>query len=342
MLTSPFYRENWSSQITELQITLAQDAIARNDPVTLQNVLGDGSDAGEIPLKSGHLHDTPPLYLAARVGTREIMETLLKYGTWMGCNFERLAMKIAIQCRNHAVLDVWLDPQWLSHNPLICPGPTFRAAFIECARVGDLEMVERLSGRCGGYSTDPAEIHFEAFLEAIRSGQVAVAEWILRLGWFEVENSTVRFSIPKSALFIALQDCHPPARVPMVRMLLSYRADPNELCPSVKGTPLQAAIELNNPELINLLLDHGADPSASTPGNMRLRAPLLYATRKGDVKLVRQFFEHGANPLIVFRGKTLLDEAKAGRILKEVTEILVEFEWAERFDKWMKSGKISE
>ncbi|KAL2836761.1 ankyrin repeat-containing domain protein [Aspergillus pseudoustus] len=345
MAISPFYRANWATQIVQLQIALARDAITRNDSVTLQNVLEDGEDAGGVHLLWSHLFGTSPLCIAARIGTREIMETLLQYGTWHGGGPERAAMKIAIHCGNRAVLDAWLDPERLSRRSDSCPWQTFRTAFIEFARVGDMEMVEYLSGRCGWYWTDPSGTHFDVFMEAIRSGQLAVAEWILKLGWFEIEYATARFTNPKTALFVALHDCEPGVRVPMVRMLLSHGADPNELCPSVKGTPLQAAIRLNDPQLVHLLLDHGADASARTPGSIqrlrtRLRAPLLYAARRGDVQLVRKLFKHGANPLVVFRGRTLMDEAKAGRV-EEVREMLFEFGWAEKFDEWATRRKVA-
>ncbi|KAL3455316.1 ankyrin repeat-containing domain protein [Aspergillus heterothallicus] len=343
--SSPFYNKNWTSQIVHLQIALAQAAVARNDPIALQNVLEDGEDAAEVHLQWSHLFRSSPLGMAARSGTRQIMETLLQYGTWRGSGTERAAMRMAIRLRNRAVLDAWLAPERLVRGSATCPPATFRAAFVAFAGLGEMEMVEYLSGRAGRYWTDSSEMHYEVFVAAIKSGQVAVAEWIFDVGWFEMQHVTERFASPKSALYVALHDCDKPdARLPMVRMLLARGADPNHLCPSVAGTPLQAAIRLDQPELIDLLLENGADASARTPGNIRrrrnrLRAPLLYAARRGDVKFVRQLLRYGASPLVVFRGRTLIDEAKAGRNVEEVKGMLVEFGWAEKFDDWVRRRK---
>ncbi|KAL3485582.1 ankyrin repeat-containing domain protein [Aspergillus germanicus] len=343
MRNSPFYRQNQNLQIFQLQVALARDAISRNDPVALQNLLEDGEDAGKIHIIWiwSHLFDGSPLCLAAQKGTREIMETLLLHGTWTGSGCERGAIKKAIRAGNRAVLDVWLDDSRLSRGSETVPSTTFFTAFLEFVRVGDFEMVEYLSPRYKRYGSDFAELHFMAFIEAIKASNVVIVEWLHDHGEFDI-NETVGHH--ETALFAALRHCEPAVKVAMVKMLLARGAKPNGQHPRIQGTPLQVAIRQDATELIDLLLDHGADPIARTSRGIRrhrtrLRYPLLYAARKGNLWLVRRLLECGANPLVVFWRRTLTDEAKAGRVAVEVREMLVEFGWAERYDKWVQGRK---
>ncbi|KAL2788315.1 ankyrin repeat-containing domain protein [Aspergillus keveii] len=341
MRTSPFYRQNQNLQSVQLQIALARDAISRNDPVALQNLLEDGEDAGKIHIIWSHLFDGSPLCLAAQKGTREIMETLLLHGTWTGGGCERGAIKKAIRAGNRAVLDVWLDDSRLSRRSETVPSTTFFTAFLEFVRVGDFEMVEYLSPRYKRYGSDFAEMHFIAFIEAINVSNVVIVEWLHDHGEFDI-NETDGYH--ETALFAALLHCEPAVKIAMVKMLLDRGTNPNGQHPRIQGTPLQVAIRQDATELIDLLLDHGADPIARTSRGIRrhrtrLRYPLLYAARKGNLWLVRRLLECGASPLVVFWRRTLTDEAKAGRVAEEVREMLVEFVWAERYDKWVQGRK---
>jgi hypothetical protein len=341
MRTSPFYRQNRNLQIVQLQVALARDAISRNDPVALQNLLEDGEDAGRIHTLWSHLFDGSPICLVAQKGTREIMETLLLHGIWTGGGCERGAMKKAIRTGNRAVLDVWLDDSRLSRRSETVPSRTFFTAFLEFVRVGDFEMVEYLSPRYKRYGSGFAEMHSTAFIEAIKASNVVIAKWLHDHGEFDINETVERH---ETALFAALLHCGLAVKIPMVKMLLARGANPNGQHPRIQGTPLQVAIRQDATELIDLLLDHGADPNARTSRSIRrhrtrLRYPLLYAARKGNLWLARRLFECGANPLVVFWRRTLTDEAKAGRVSAEVSEMLVEFGWAERYDKWVQERR---
>jgi hypothetical protein len=341
MRTSPFYRQNRNLQVVQLQIALARDAISRNDPVALQNLLEDGEDAGEIHILWSHLFSGSPLCLAAQRGTAEIMETLLLHGTWTGSGCERGAIKKAIRAKNRAVLDVWLDDSRLSRRSETVPSTTFCTALLEFVRAGDLEMVEYLSPRFKRYGPYFEELHFKALIEAIKLGSVVIAQWLHEHGEFDIDETAWYH---ETALFAALRDCEINVKVPMVKMLLTRGANPDGQHPSIPGTPLQIAIQRNETKLIDLLLDHGANPNTRTSRGIRrhrtrLRHPLLYAARKGNIWLVRRLFECGANPLVLSWRKSLTDEAKAGRVSREVREMLVEFEWAGRYDEWVQERR---
>ncbi|KAJ0417153.1 ankyrin repeat-containing domain protein [Aspergillus carlsbadensis] len=341
MSTSQFYRQHQNLQIVQLQIALARDAISRNDPVALQNLLEDGEDAGEIHILWSHLFSGSPLCLAAQRGTREVMEPLLLYGTWTGSGCERGAIKKAIRAGNRAVLDVWLDDSRLSRRSETVPSTTFFTACLEFVRTGDLEMVEYLSPRYKRYGSDFPGMHFIMFIEAIKVGNVVITEWLHEHGEFDIDE-TVGYR--ETALFAALRDCEPALKVSMVKMLLAHGANPDGQHPSMPGTPLQVAIQQDDSELIELLLNYGANPNARTSRGIRrhrtrLRYPLLYAARKGNMWLVRRLFEYGASPLVVSWGRTLTDEAKAGRAFVEIREMLVEFGWADKYAEWVQERK---
>ncbi|KAL4907647.1 hypothetical protein BDW74DRAFT_111478 [Aspergillus multicolor] len=189
-------------------------------------------------------------------------------------------------------------------------------------RLGDLGMIEYLL--------------FEAFVEAIKHSQATVAEWLCDAAKFDVDQEMVKY--PKRALFTALQDCSTSHRYRTIEMILLKRADPNRTYAAVTGTPLQAALQMKEPDrqhIVDLLLSSGADPNARTRKDVRrMRAPLLYAARRGEVDLLRNLFKHRADPRVICRCLTIVDEAKRGKIREEVAEMLVEFGWEERFRDW--------
>lgn len=92
-----------------------------------------------------------------------------------------------------------------------------------------------------------------------------------------------------------------------VQSYLDDGADPNIL--NVFGTPLHAAVALDNTLVIEILLDSGAliDRQECRDG----LTPLMYAARAGRVKSSKILLEHGANTLIKSKdGMMAIDLAK--------------------------------
>ncbi|KAL4919089.1 ankyrin repeat-containing domain protein [Aspergillus aurantiobrunneus] len=337
--SSPFYSQSSTYQAKQLQVALMIGAIRRGDVVDVQILLENN---GALHIIWSNFFGTSPLLLVAQIGTGSIMETLLLYGDWTSAwtpdwlspgAFK--ALKIAIRNGNRHLIDAWLDDSRIHQKSETFPWAAFRVAFIQLVRVGDIEMVEYLNERCGRYGNDPESMRFEAFMEAIKNSYVDIADLLCDHGNFDINQESVEYL--KGPLFTALYDCDPAVRDEMVKMLLERGADPNRTYSTVSGTALQAALQQRRRRIVGLLLDHGADPNARMESNMRRkRPPLLHAARKADVAIVRQLFIHGADPRVVCRRLTIIDEARRGNILNNVLEMLVEFGWEVIFNEWLR------
>ncbi|KIG12502.1 Ankyrin [Enhygromyxa salina] len=71
----------------------------------------------------------------------------------------------------------------------------------------------------------------------------------------------------------------------MVNVLLAAKADPNKCCKDQKLTPLHSA---TTAEVVDLLLDHGADPNAE---DHRGDNAVSVAIFRGDFEVVHHLFE---------------------------------------------------
>lgn len=67
-----------------------------------------------------------------------------------------------------------------------------------------------------------------------------------------------------------------------------------EIKNSNKETPLQTAVDNNNPEFVKELLKHGANPNHKMNDNLK-RTVLHKACSNGDISMVKVLLEHGAN-----------------------------------------------
>ncbi|KAL4882371.1 ankyrin repeat-containing domain protein [Aspergillus karnatakaensis] len=345
--SSSFYAQN---TLQKQQITLLRlfSAIWRDDPNELKNVLQ--GECGSLFITPSFLFGTTPLHLIAFRGTKEIMEAMLLYADWNSLrtigwqdSVPGTALKLAIRSQNRAVLDVWL--QRIHQGSKSLSASTFARAFIEFVRVGDIRMVQYLNKKRTRYTEPPVSefLHFHALMEAVMHGHVDIAAWLHIDSGTDVDLNQVATWDRKGPLFAALQDCPPNTRLEMIKMLLGGGVDPNHTSTVVRGTPLQAALQQrqDRDKIVQLFLEHGADPNARVARNVnKMRSPLLYAARQGDVELLRRLFELGADPRVVCRRLTIVDEAKRGNILKDVKEMLVEFGWKERFSVWLGGRRI--
>lgn len=84
--------------------------------------------------------------------------------------------------------------------------------------------------------------------------------------------------------------------LPMVRLLLANGSDPNHVFPSLGERPLQRALELGDPDCVNVFLYYGADPSVySTRGKPALQAATDGASQTGNMALVNLILSLGAD-----------------------------------------------
>lgn len=95
----------------------------------------------------------------------------------------------------------------------------------------------------------------------------------------------------------------------IARLLLVHGANPNK--PSANKmvvTPLHSAAATQNLELVQLLLDRGADPNAQQPSGV---APLHSAAHTGQLEICKRLLRAGANPALrTHAGETALDFAQ--------------------------------
>ena len=110
-----------------------------------------------------------------------------------------------------------------------------------------------------------------------------------------------------------------------VESLLSYGFSPDL---PVRGafTPLYFAIQMNRPDVIEILLEHHANPNASVTGNGRLNGetPLHYAIESGNLRIAAMLIQAGADVNIrTTKGQTPLHLA-AEHVRLEAIRFLVE------------------
>ncbi len=108
--------------------------------------------------------------------------------------------------------------------------------------------------------------------------------------------------------------------VELVQTLLERGADPN-VTNSYGSTPLAEAVNVANPDLVGALLTAGADVSATNGDG---QTALMLAARSGSVAIAERLLEHGAdvNATESWRGQTALMWAVDSRS-PELTKLLI-------------------
>lgn len=108
-----------------------------------------------------------------------------------------------------------------------------------------------------------------------------------------------------------------PERETGVRWLLEHGANPNVVCRDIKETALHAAVRRDySVEIVELLLQHGADPAQPRADG---RTPLALAVRGGHEALAAVLRAHGAtddlSPVDRFLGACLRADAATARAM---------------------------
>lgn len=247
-------------------------------------------EAGANPNSALKMGETP-LLTAARSGDPRSVELLLQHGAEVNATEDergQTALMWAVAQQHADVVQVLID----------------RGADIQLRT----EVWYQLENTAG--NTNPsgnfkmAHGGSTALLFAARSGDIETASVLIKAG-ADVQDSAASGA---SALVIAAHSGHGPLAI----FLLEQGADPNAA--EAGYTALHAAVLRGEVELVEALLDHGANLSASvehgTAGrrfsaDFSIRAQLIgmnalwLAAKYGEVEILRSLIQRGADPLFV-------------------------------------------
>lgn len=165
--------------------------------------------------------------------------------------------------------------------------------FWDAARIGDVAAVRVLLAQ--GVHPDVRDMRevpwdVTALMHAAENGHLPVVEMLLEAG---ADVNAKDKGIPSvepggyTSLLRAVRNGH----VRIARVLLKAGAKANDRGPGFY--PMSAAAARGSPELINLLLRHGADLNSSDEDE---RTPLIEAVDEGQLEATKALLKGGANP----------------------------------------------
>ena len=287
-------------------------------------------DAGADP-NAALLSGETPLMTAARVGAADVVSRLLAAGADVGATGGRgqTALMWAVSQRHPAVVeallvhgaavdarsDVWTEmvkttpepwnPEYVTEIPQGGYTPLLFAA-----RVGDLASAKLLVA-AGADVNDQPPYGTSATVVAAHSGHRAVAAFLLAQG-ADPNAADAGYTALHAAIL------HKDAA--LVRALLDHGADPEArvqastpirrdavdfyLHPSYVGaTPFWLAARFNAPDIMRLLLDHGADPlfvhyPTYWPGSLSIRDERVQVQEGATSALMAAAGLGGRDPLV--------------------------------------------
>lgn len=155
-----------------------------------------------------------------------------------------------------------------------------------------LEMA-RLILKHGGDPNSSSTTGDSALSGAVSRRNVPLAKLLLEAG----AKATAKDYTGQPIIINAVKDVKisDEEKTQMVRLLLEHGASPKVKDLSWDTSVLHHAMDRANPEVIDLLLLHGADASGKRKGE-----PLIVnAIQAGRMDLVQSFLRHGANPNVV-------------------------------------------
>lgn len=301
---------------------LAVSAIRRGDHEELQAMFEQGVSSKIFSWN--HSLGIVPIDTAYKVGTREVIRTLVKHGcperyesssSW--CYDSTCGLAVAARRGNREVLETWIT--LLSERANRFGQNIFwelRAAVLGVLRIGKTEMVGVLEKYINWSRSDMDLLWFSCFQDAVTNGMLEVVQWLLRREGSSVATRPSPWH--KTPLFTALHDCPSEKRLAMIQPLLDNGVDPNGGA-GVSQKPIHRAIEDGDVEAAMLLLKGGADPNAVG----RRGPPLHMATQWGHTRLVQCLLEHGARRSYQFKGKKYVVRQDA-RVLDNIARLLEE------------------
>jgi len=157
--------------------------------------------------------------------------------------------------------------------------------------LGFEEALLLLRARGADAQSDPHLKSPDPFVRAVREGDIAAVRRELARGT-SVDGRSPAFpwERPRAVPLVEAVRHGQPA---VVAVLLEAGADPNR-ADSGGCTPLIAAVESNDPTMVTRLLDSGADPNLRV--GRESATALQRAAYRGAIEVVQLLLEHGADP----------------------------------------------
>ena len=201
--------------------------------------------------------------------------------------------------------------------------PILKSAILGAESNGNTDIVELLV-KYGADVNVPDSKGYALLPQATLAGQLEVVQLLLDAGADVHGIMTARtlagFTGEQTALVIAADRGH----IEIVKLLIAYGVDVNQISGTYKGVALHLAAWENHPEIVQILLDNGADPDVYNTWDLG-ETPLHYAVRNHSYAAVQALLEGGADMDIRFRlGKTALMEVIRSRNIEMATIILDE------------------
>ena len=161
------------------------------------------------------------------------------------------------------------------------------------AHNGNLEMLKLLLDRGADINSaggDPGRrIKGSAIQDAAYRGDIRMVQYLIERG---AGIDMYGLGLPN-----ALQNAASKGHITLIKFLLSAGAELES--DGGHGTALQSAIAGDQPDIVLLLLEHGANLDLVGEGRDRktesLPSPLLHATMEGHMEIVKLLLEHGAD-----------------------------------------------
>jgi ankyrin repeat protein len=286
--------------------TLLHYAVQGNHLPVVEFLVSKGAD---INLQTEHA--PTPLHLAAETGDLPIAKFLIDHGA-----------KVNLKAQGHGPTP--LQEALINGHPavaqLLIKSGAASNFFTDVAN-GNLEAVQKqlvadptIAVRPDGWDRPPLAYATAAAQEKVVAALLAAGAHDLPPDTYKYEGSAIWWAVDRKNVAMVRLLCQSGSdpnllgraihggSVPVIRELLAQKADPNRA--DIQGyRPLHNAVLHDQPEVIRLLIDAGADPNAPTgpnrapcgpPGPDPLFAPLHLAAKQGSVKAIAELLKHRA------------------------------------------------
>ncbi|XP_025072509.1 ankyrin repeat domain-containing protein 27 isoform X2 [Alligator sinensis] len=250
-------------------------------------------DVHSCKLDIGNEKGDTPLHIAARWGYQGIIEVLLQNGA--NPNIQNRMKETSLQCALNSKILSLMELNYLTfeREQTTSESPV-RSPRCSVDIISRESSISSLSSPCA--DTRPEEVkniykEVEKLLRAVADGDLEMVRYLLELMEEDLEDEEEAVSTVKSEF------CHPLCQCskcwPAQKTLARMRA--NGLGINVSNqdgfTPLHVAALHGHPELVSLLLKHGASVGAR---NINHAVPLHLACQRGHFQVVQCLMDYDA------------------------------------------------